>query len=282
MVPVGDPVQGFILAAGLGTRMGPLSRVLPKPAWPLDGRPLLVWGAEAMRRAGLGHLACNAHHLPERMREAAAGVEGLEVCAEPLLLGSSGGLTHVRGRAADPLAVWNGDALAEVPWAAFIAEHRRRGAALSWLLVPHPGGPWNPVWLDREGRVLPKGETGEGPYHFTGASLWSASALALLPEGPSDAKRDVLPRLAHHAGIVVEPFPWLEVGTPDQLIRAAASLAPGKEGRLAGCYVHPAATPCGLLERCVLGPGAHPHPAMADRDALWYAEGDRQIRLGLD
>ncbi len=274
------PLDGFILAAGLGTRMGPLSRVLPKPAWTLRGLPLLRWGAGDLRKAGLSHLACNAHHLPERLAEAAAGE--LEVCLEPTLLGSAGGLRHALGRAADPLAVWNGDALAEVPWGPFLAEHRRRRAQLSWLLVPHPGGPWNPVWLDGEGRVLPPGETGEGPFHFTGASLWGLDALALLPEGPSDTKRDILPRVTHHAGIVVAPFPWLDIGSPDHLIAAAARVAPELEGRLDGCYVHSGATPAGNLRRCVLGPGAHPPPAVRDADAFWFLEGGRQVRLGLD
>lgn len=270
-------LQGFLLTAGLGTRMGPLSRVLPKPAWTLNGKPLLQWGADDLRAAGLVHLGCNAHHLPERLKVAGAG---LEVFDEPLLLGSAGGLRHALGRAADPLAVWNGDALAQVPWAAFLAEHKRCGAELSWLLVPHDGGPWNPVWLDRDGRVRLDG--GEGPYHFTGAALWSPAALALLPEGPSDTKRDVLPRLHHHAGIVTEPFPWLDIGSPDHLIAAAAEIAPLQEGRLPGCYVHPDAQPAGLLRRCVLGPGARPPAAIQDTDAFWFEEEGRQVRLGID
>ena len=272
-------LDGFILAAGLGTRMGALSMVLPKPAWTLNGRSLLALGAESMRGAGLEHIACNAHHLHKRL-ELAAGI-GIEVCFEPMLLGSAGGLRHVLGRAADPLAVWNGDALAEVPWRRFIAEHRLRGAELSWLLVPHPGGHWNPLWLDSMGRILPPGETGAGPYHFTGASLWSPFALGLLPEGPADTKADILPRIRHHAGIVVEPFPWLEIGTPDQLIAAAETLAPEQEGRVAGCYSHPTAVPSGRLHRCILGPGAQLHPAMEDGNALWFREKDRQVRLAL-
>lgn len=275
-----QPIDGFLLTAGLGTRMGPLSLVLPKPAWPLGGRPLLQWGAHHMRNAGLKHLACNAHHLPTQLKAAAGSA--VEVFDEPLLLGSAGGLRHALGRAADPLAVWNGDALAEVPWPAFIAAHKLRNAELSWLLVPHPGGPWNPVWLDAQGCVRLQGEGGAGPYHFTGAALWSPAALALLPEGPSDTKVDILPRLRHHAGIVVEPFPWLDIGSPDHLIAAAAQVAPHHEGRLPGCYVHPEARPAGIFRRCVLGPAAEPPPGITDFNALWYGESGRQVRLGLD
>lgn len=272
-----EPVQGFILSAGLGTRMGPLSRALPKPAWPLNGRALLQWSADGLRAAGLQRLACNAHHLPERLRAVA---QGLEMHLEHELLGSAGGLSHVRHHAVDPLAVWNADALGEVPWRAFISAHQAAKAQLSWLLVPHPGGPWNPVWLDPDGRVLPPGEQGRGPYHFTGASLWGAEALCRLPEGPSDTKRDLLPQLVRHLGIVVPPFTWIEVGTPDQLIAAAAQLAPTEEGRIPSCYVHPSATPAPGLQRCVLGPGARPQPG--DQDLFCFEEAGQQVRLALD
>lgn len=274
-----EPLDGFLLAAGLGTRMGHLSACLPKPAWTLGGKPLLQWGAEALRRAGASCLGCNAHLHPERLRAVA---DGLEVFDEPDLLGSAGGLRHALGRVAAELLVWNADIWAdEVPFDLLRQRHREAGATLSWLLVPHPGGDWNPVWMDHEGRVLPKGVPGPwGPYHFTGAAAWSPEALALLPEGPSEVN-DLRPRLPFHQGVVAEPFPWREVGTPRALIEAATDLAPDQEGRLPGCYLHPTARPAGRLVRCVLGPGAAPPTSITDADALWFEEGGHQVRLGL-
>ena len=290
-----EPLEGFLLAAGLGTRMGPLSQCLPKPAWTLRGRPLLQWGAQALQSHGVRAIGCNAHQLPERLRAVAAG---LEVFDEPQLLGSAGGLLHARGRVAAELLTWNADVWVEaVPFERLRTMHRERRATLSWLLIPHPGGPWNPVWMDDQDRVLPKGVTGpQGPFHFTGAAAWSPEALALLPEGPSEVN-DLRPRLAGqpggagrpggagqpggHLGVVVEPFPWREIGTADALIEAAAELAPEQEGQLPGCYVHPTARSAGRLTRCVLGPGAAPPPAITDADALWFEEGGNQVRLGL-
>ena len=274
-----EPLEGFLLAAGLGVRMGALSACLPKPAWTLQGKPLLQWGAEALRRSGVERIACNAFLHGDAVWAVAAGIE---VCPEPQLLGSAGGLLHARGRVASELLTWNADVWAEaVPFDLLRARHREARATLSWLLVPHPGGDWNPVWLDETGRVLPKGVRGpQGPFHFTGAAAWSPAALALLPEGPSEVN-DLRPCLPFHLGVVGEPFPWREVGTADALIQAAASLAPDQEGRLPGCYVHPTAHPAGRLTRCVLGPGAAPPPSITDADALWFEEGGNQVRLGL-
>jgi MurNAc alpha-1-phosphate uridylyltransferase len=276
---VPEPLEGFLLAAGLGLRMGPLSRCLPKPAWTLRGRSLLQWGADLLRAHGVGSIGCNAHLLPERLRSVA---EGLEVFVEPVLLGSAGGLLHARGRVTSELLSWNADVWAEaVPFGHLRSAHRARGATLSWLLVPHLGGSWNPVWMDGEDLVLPKGVVGpRGPYHFTGAAAWSPEALALLPEGSSEVN-DLRPLLPLHLGVVVEPFPWREVGSPGALIQAAAELATDQEGRLAGCYVHPCAWPAGRLARCVLGPGAEPPMAITDADAFWFEEGGSQVRLGL-
>jgi len=274
-----EPLEGFLLAAGLGLRMGSLSQCLPKPAWTLRGRPLLQWGADVLRAHGVTRIGCNAHLLPERLRAVA---QGLEVCAEPALLGSAGGLLHARGRVASELLTWNADVWADaVPFDRLRAGHRAARATLSWLLIPHPGGDWNPVWMDAQNRVLPKGLVGpRGPFHFTGAAAWSPEALALLPEGPSEVN-DLRPRLPFHLGVVVEPFPWREVGTADALIAAAAELAPTQEGRLPGCYIHPSANPAGRLTRCVLGPGAAPMASITDSDALWFEERGHQVRLGL-
>ncbi len=274
-------LDGFLLAAGLGTRMGSLSETLPKPAWTIGGRSLLQHGADALRAEGFARLGCNAHLHADRLREAA---EGLEVFEEPTLLGSAGGLLHARGRVGDALLTWNADALGErVPFAALKTAHLASGADLTWLLLPHPGGPWTKVWLDADRRVRMDGE-GAGPYLFTGAACWSPSALALLPEGPNEV-RDLLPRLDHR-GFVAESFPWREVGTPDALIAAAAELAPDQEGRVKGCYLHPASEPgpdaAGRFTRCVLGPRAAPPPAVNDRDAFWFgAEDGTQVRLAL-
>ncbi len=177
---------------------------------------------------------------------------------------------------------WNADVWAEaVPFGRLRAAHREARATLSWLLIPHPGGPWNPVWMDEQDRVLPKDVVGpKGPFHFTGAAAWSPEALALLPEGPSEVN-DLRPRLPFHLGVVVEPFAWREVGTADALIAVAAELAPEQEGRLPGCYVHPTARPVGSLTRCVLGPRAAPMASITDSDALWFEEHGNQVRLGL-
>ncbi|MDR0498128.1 MAG: NTP transferase domain-containing protein [Holophagales bacterium] len=274
-----NSIDAFIFAAGLGTRMGPLSSALPKPAWTLRNRPLLQWAADALRYAGCVKIACNAHHHVNIIKSIA---EDIEVIEEEVLLGTGEPLRRVASRiASEGLLVWNADVIADVPWAHLRCEHVSRSAGVSWLLVPHPGGPWTELYLNADGRVLPRGTKGpKGPYLFTGAACWSSEAASAIPEKCFDV-RDFLAAYSNHLGIVVEPFHWLEIGTPDQLIHAADKLAPDYEGRVSGCYIHPTAVESRKITRCILGPGAELYPDAKDHDAFWFLDAKNQVRLAL-
>lgn len=69
------------------------------------------------------------------------------------------------------------------------------------------------------------------------------------------------------------------------MIEAASDLAPDQEGRVKGCYLHPASDPgpdaSSRFTRCVLGPGAKPPLAATDHDAFWFEHLGVQIRLNL-
>jgi len=67
--------QAFILGAGLGTRLRPLTDVLPKPLVPLFHKPLAMWAVEACEAVGCNRFAINTHHLPEKWQGFAAGID---------------------------------------------------------------------------------------------------------------------------------------------------------------------------------------------------------------
>ncbi|MCL1894275.1 MAG: NTP transferase domain-containing protein [Holophagaceae bacterium] len=275
-------LDAFIFAAGLGTRMGALSTVLPKPAWTLKGKPLLQWGTDLLFQAGCSNIACNAHHHIDVIKSVANSIGGIEVIEEPTLLGTGEPLRRLADRiSGEGLLVWNADVIADVPFSHLKSECIKRNVGVGWLLVPHPGGEWTQLYLDLDGRVLPRGVAGPlGPFLFTGAAWWSAKATTLIPNNCFDV-RDFLAQYPSHFGVVVDPFKWLEIGTPDQLIYAAQELAPLEEGRVTGCYIHPTASESKKLKRCILGPGINLGTEVEDNDALWFVEDGVQKRLAL-
>src|SRR5258708_7255884 len=90
----------MLLAAGRGTRLGPLGLALPKPLVPVCGYPAIRFGLAACASAGLGDVVVNLHHLGDQLRQtlddgSAAGVR-IRYSVEPDLLGTGGGIANAR------------------------------------------------------------------------------------------------------------------------------------------------------------------------------------------
>ena len=88
-------MKAFLLAAGVGSRLRPLTDVTPKCMVEIDGRPLLDIWLDAFERAGVDEVHVNLHHLPDVVRRHLAARSGPPVVStsfEPTLLGSAGTL----------------------------------------------------------------------------------------------------------------------------------------------------------------------------------------------
>ena len=81
MSPIHAPTHAMVLAAGLGTRMAPLSALLPKPALPVLNRPLIAYTLTRLNAHGVTHAVVNTHHIPDRLKQAVEtwAPDGLEV-----------------------------------------------------------------------------------------------------------------------------------------------------------------------------------------------------------
>lgn len=112
------PERAMVLAAGLGTRMMPLTEALPKPLIPIAGRPLIDHALGRLAASGIAHVVVNTHYLAERLAAHLAGRTGqrITVLHEPALLGTGGGVANALPDLAPdagdpPFFVANADAL---------------------------------------------------------------------------------------------------------------------------------------------------------------------------
>ena len=91
-------MRGMILAAGLGTRLRPLSLELPKPVIPVLGRPLCTFNIEFLRRSGVREFLLNLHTKPKLIQQRVTSWAGEKVpvrfTLEPLILGTGGGIRN--------------------------------------------------------------------------------------------------------------------------------------------------------------------------------------------
>ena len=133
-------MRAMILAAGLGTRLRPLTYVLPKPVAPVLNRPIVVWIAELLARHGFEDVVTNLSYLPEQIREVLGDGSdfGLRITysEEQEPLGTAGGVGKVRDflSETDSFLIISGDALTEIDLGAMRSAHEanvERGAILT-------------------------------------------------------------------------------------------------------------------------------------------------------
>jgi len=237
-----SPGHGLILAAGLGTRLLPLTRGRAKPAVPVAGRSLIDRIAGWLARHGVTELLVNLHYRAETITAEVGDGRRLGVRVryswEHPVLGSGGGPRRAFALTPyDRLWLINGDTLTDVDLQALWAEHQRSGALVTMAVVPNPdplryGG----VLVEEDGSVT--GFTRRGmtqpSWHFVGVQVAERSAYASLQDGiPAESIGALYPRLMRELPGSVRAFrseaPFHDIGTPDDYLMTCLALAPGPE-----------------------------------------------------
>jgi len=260
-------MKGMILAAGLGTRLRPITHTMPKPMVPLCNRPLIAWAIESFHAAGVRDLIVNLHHLPDVLeRYLRATYDRIELSYEQEILGTGGALRRVRPLLENEAAFFlvNGDTVQFPRWDAL---RDALGGSIAALTLRHPPehDRFTPVYFEN-GRVTGFGSgTGEA-LMFAGSHLISSSIFAFLPEAEEFGIVDrvyqpLLDGGRESIGGVVDDGLWFDVGTPQRYLAASQGLveamqrgllAPPPGSHLDGdSLVHE--TAIGRVERSVVG-----------------------------
>src|SRR5437867_5193526 len=137
--------QAFVLGAGLGTRLRPLTEDLPKPLVPIFQKPLVTFAFDHLIDIGITKFLANTHHQPERFAEAFPQStyrdRRIQFFHEPDLLETAGGIANiVDSLGNEPLLVYNGDILTDLPIGRLIDNHFRENNIVT-LALRSGGGP---------------------------------------------------------------------------------------------------------------------------------------------
>ena len=288
----------MIVAAGLGTRLRPLTELRPKPALPVRGIPLIAYTLALLARHGVTEVVINAHHLPDILMDAARRHCPLEMelrfSIEAELLDTGGGIRRVADylRESDPCLIVAGDMLLDADLSALVATHRERGDA--WTLLLRAGDPreeaFGTIGVDAQNRLRRIGtrhdlgcENRAGLYAW--ANVVAARAFDSLPELEIFSHFDgwIAPQLASGATdirgeiLASSDFVWEPVGTPAEYL--AANLDPIQLSYQAA--IADAQRAGARIERdLVIGAGAELGPgARLQRAIVWDGE---RVPDGLD
>jgi mannose-1-phosphate guanylyltransferase len=223
-------VKAFLLAAGVGSRLRPITDTTPKCMLVIDDRPLLDIWFDAFDRAGVDEVLVNLHHLPDVVRRHIAARNGpplVRTFFEPELLGSAGTLLANREwvEGEELFLACYADNLTDFDLRSLIDAHREHGE-IATLTVFHSENPsaGGVVELDADGRVTGFVEKPSEPVSdLTNAGMY-AFHPSLLGEfdgmPPRDIGYDLLPRLVGRARAVLVEGYFRDVGTPDAYRRA--------------------------------------------------------------
>lgn len=232
------PECAFVLGAGLGTRLRPLTADLPKPLVPFFQRPLIRFVLEHLRAHGIGRFVINTHHAAQAypIEFPDSKHQGCPVafCHEPVLLDTGGGLRNAAPLLGPPpWIIYNGDQLCDMSLAPLL-ETFQSGQWDAVLLLRPEGPNCNVQWDPATGHVLDlRGELGVAhgrSCQFTGIYMTNPRILELLPkEGPASIIPAFL-QLARNGrlgGVVESVGEWRDLGTLSELLDAHRELENG-------------------------------------------------------
>ncbi|ADG76466.1 Nucleotidyl transferase [Cellulomonas flavigena DSM 20109] len=232
------PFDAIVLAAGAGRRLSPVTDELCKPLVPVLGTPLLWWAVAALRAAGVGRVAMNAHHHGQQVAAAGAvlaGRDGVDVVVVPedAPTGPAGGARACAAvlPARTSHVVLSGDAWTDVDLGALVDEHVARGSDLTICATPVPDpSRFGVLTLDGDDvvghREKPQ-DAAPGALASCGIYVLSDAGLRALAAGGADlADYDfthvvpVLRGLGLTVRASVTSRAWDDVGTVAALLRA--------------------------------------------------------------
>jgi NDP-sugar pyrophosphorylase family protein len=235
-------MKAMILAAGLGTRLRPLTNTIPKPLLPVAGTPLIVWNLLLLKRHGIQDVIINLHHLGPMIEHALGnGAKyGLRIqySQEPVILGTGGGIKQAEPNfSGEPVLVMNGDTLIELDLNALWTWHQQQKAAATLVLRADPdAAAWGLVEVTDSHRIVRI--TGRGlpesqptlPRMFAGIHILQPRLLRDVPRGKNSSIIDTYVA-AIQRGEILSGFDhagyWSDIGTPERYAQAEHDAAAG-------------------------------------------------------
>ena len=219
----------FILGAGLGTRLRPLTDNTPKLLLEIGGRPIITYAMEHLRTIGIKRFIVNTHHCPDKYTKAfpEGSWQGIPITFrhEPILLDTAGGIKNIEDliEADERIIVYNGDIITNLPILPLLERHFALKTEVTLALRSR--GPLLNVNIDQDGYICDLRHTLNNPgiksCLFAGIYIVEKQFLQRLQAG--NVESIVIPlikaiRQNPHSigGIIIDEGYWHDVGTVDE------------------------------------------------------------------
>ena len=236
-------MKAMVLAAGLGTRLAPLTHTTPKPLIPLNGQPLITYTLHYLKYYGITDIFINLHHLGEKIRTflgdgSAFGVK-IAYSEEPVILGTGGGIKKLENEFGPaPFLVINSDILTDFNLNSLFVFHQKKKGLAALILRDDPQADrYGAIEIDSSGRIqriLGKGcgtSNSLKKLMFTGIHLVDPKVLDDIPErvfhSITDTYIDLVLRQKSLFGLEMKGF-WVDLGTREEYDKIGRLLMEGE------------------------------------------------------
>ncbi len=239
-------MKAMILAAGLGTRLEPLTSYKPKALVPVGNEPIIDRTIRYLKSHGIGEIVVNAHHHHEQIVEHLNGGRPfgikIDVRVEPEILGTGGGVKNTEDFwDTEPFFVINSDILTDIDLGKAYEKHRKNGNLAT--LVLHKYEAFNQIRIDRDSNIvniasknLPNGLA------FTGIHIIEPKLLDSIKKGSFSNIIDCYRKLIRQGkpirAYLVTGHYWRDIGTVENYFLANKEIL--KENRFllgSGCRI---------------------------------------------
>lgn len=242
-------MRAFLLAAGLGERLRPLTLTKPKALMPIANRPSIVRLLELVQPHGVEEAFVNLHSFPDDIKDTVGGGTRWKMrvhySLEQELLGTAGAIRKLaRLLAGDRFILINTDIVTDIDLAGAIKAHENSGAKATLVMVDPPEAPdFQRIGVSSDGRILLHKASGDDTRTgvYSGIAIFEPSVVDMIPKGYSSLLESVLIPLAEQGSLYTHFADgyWEDIGRIERYIQANKDALSRKarlpiDGRLVG------------------------------------------------
>lgn len=238
-------MKAMVLAAGLGTRLRPLTNDRPKALVKINGRTLLEITLERLRAFGVDQVIVNTHHFADMVRDYLDSTKNfgmrIEVSREETLLDTGGGLKKaawffLEGGCDEPFLLHNVDVVSNIDLGLMLRVHAGSGALATLAVQARTTS--RPLVFDADGRFRGRAgqqsssdKTGSQARAFSGIHVISPAIFGKITEEGVFSIIDTYVRLAAEGEMIMafraDDYYWRDLGRPENVEQAERDVASG-------------------------------------------------------
>ncbi|MEO0189405.1 MAG: sugar phosphate nucleotidyltransferase [candidate division WOR-3 bacterium] len=210
-------MNAIILSAGLGKRLGNITKKIPKPLLPINGTPIIKLIIKKLKRAGIKNIGINLFYKADLIKKSLQDLRGIEFVIEKYLSGTGGALLHFKNFVSEDFLIHNCDILSDIDLKKVLKKHKKIKPLATIVLVKNYKT--NRVKMSKNRVIKFYRKRMDGCYTYAGIAILSKRIYQHFPKNKKIFSLTEVYNNAIENGEFLYPYitdkNWYDIGTPD-------------------------------------------------------------------